>query len=161
MSLHSRWATGKVNLQENQRGEGERKKTKGKEERREERREGGKEGGREGGRKGGKKEGREGRGEMREGVKKGGREGGKKGERGGGWKETGQRVTCTLHLTCYTTHSTVNIVRKILQDLKPLPTLLLVQLANSPLSADTGQLQYSQFNHRTVQNLEKHKPPGK
>ena len=46
MSLHSRWATGRVNLQENQRGDGERKKRKGEgnEERREERREGGREG---------------------------------------------------------------------------------------------------------------------
>ena len=142
MSLHSRWATGKVNLQENRRGEGERKKTMGKVMKK-------------GGKKGGRERGREGRG---------GREGGREGRKGreeGGRKETEQRVTCTLHLTCYTTHSTVNVVRKIPQDLKPLPTLLLVQLANSPLSTDTGQLQHSQFNHRAVQNLEKHKPPGK
>ena len=53
-------------------------------------------------------------------------------------------------------HSTTG---KVPEDLKQVnPTLLLVQLANSPPSADTGQLQHPQFNGRTVQNLEKTQP---
>ena len=88
---------------------------------------------------------------MKKGGKKERREGGREGGKEGG-NETEQRVTHNLHLdlTCYTTHSTVDIVSKV-----QAPTLLLVQLANSPLSADTGQLQHSQFNRRAVQNLEK------
>ena len=58
----------------------------------------------EGRKEGGREERREGRKGRKEGGSEERREGGKKGERGGGWKETGQRVTCTLHLTCYTTH---------------------------------------------------------
>ena len=63
-----------------------------------------------------------------------------------------------MNLTWYTTHGTIDIVRKVPEDVKTLQvnrTLLLVQLANSPPSADTGQLQHSQFNCRTVQNLQK------
>ena len=69
-----------------------------------------------------------------------------------------ERETCILDLTWYTTHGTIDIVRKVPEDVKTLQvnrTLLLVQLANSPPSADTGQLQHSQFNCRTVQNLQK------